>query len=197
MPLTEAQIAYQYRAILRRTPSADELRLWTGPNGRDRSHDDLSDALLLQATEVRSIVRLYVGMFGGYPDGVDALGENGDGLTYWVAILRQVRTEGDGMAYKPALAETIQDWLAAPHYVERLGEANTVPERAARLYEMILDRPPSAAERARQIEPGPTAERKLAVDLGESGECKARLNGEIDTKLRRLAQIGPIDGALG
>lgn len=180
-----------YKAILRRAPQAAELRFWTSPYATFRTRQDLIDALIVQATEMRSIARLYLGLFQRLPETLIGLPDDGqDGLAYWVQALRTLRHKNKGLDYKKALAHTIEDWFDSAEYRARFKPQLSIYDTIQKMYCDLLGRTPMPDELAHWSEhlQGMESAGELAVALAESHECKARFNATINDALVSLAR---------
>lgn len=187
MPLTQQQITIVFQSILRRDPRPQEIRIWTAG---DRMVTALADNLIPQATEPRSIARLYLSLFGMYPDGLEAPYTGRDGLTFWIGKLRGLRADHPGIDYKTALRHTIIDWFDAELHRIIYGTENTCAVFTDVLCKQALNRTPNEAERQEwgNIKDWGTATKaKLAIEVTESQECKLRFNSLINDRLRELA----------
>lgn len=185
MPISVEQVRRCYGAILRREPSQGEIRLWTGPANSGRGMTDMAAALVAQATEVRSIARLYGGLLGRLPESITGSRDEADGLAYWTGVLRSFRSEYAGVPYREALTYLVEEWLREPELMSRFG-LGTIDQYVAEVCKAVLDRAPQSHEAVRWAEIATDPERgraRLAVTLCESEECKARFNASINEKL--------------
>lgn len=187
MPITSTQINRHFACILRRSPQPHESRIWTKS---ERGPDELAEALLNQATEIRSIARLYVVLFGRFPDGLEPPLTGDNGLDFWVAKLRALRARHPGLGYKSALEYTIEEWFSAAEHLSMYGGDADADIFLDRLCEAAFGRSAKQAEleewRAR-FDEARDGKAALAVRLAEAEECKRRFNAEIDGQLMKLA----------
>lgn len=186
MALRGQDVIVAYRAILRRIPQQQEERFWTSEAASRRTFADLCGTLIVQATEVRSIARLYLGLLGRFPDGLTFLPRDNDGLTYWTGLLRAFRAEHRAVPYRMALSYCIDEWfLSEEHkmlYAPDLpvaGFADAFAERLTGLRWADIDPPAEVSE--------PTTKAGYAVAIAESGICKSHFNEMIDSALRTTA----------
>lgn len=184
--ISTEEVRRHYLAILRREPTAAETRLWTGRAGIVRSCDEFAISLLGQATEVRSIARLFAGLLGCLPDGLDSLPDAGDGLTYWTGVLRTFRADNRSFDYRTSLAFCIEDWFKSPEHEKLFEPGMRRREFADKLCRMLTGRP---------IEPGDDwwegeedePRTHLAVKIAESEACKKHYNEIINGRLLAIA----------
>ena len=143
---TVDNVIQYYEAILRREPTDSQKALWVAQidsaGGSAAAYEDFAASLLLQATEVRSIIRLYQAIFDRVPDGLEANGDTGGGLTYWTNVFRDFRADHPELSYKDALIYSIQDWLSSDEYTVRYGGNLSDEDFLSTLYVNILGRPP-------------------------------------------------------
>lgn len=189
MSITVEQVHHCYNAVLRREPSQGEVRLWTGGGNIERSSAGMVDALIAQATVVRSIARLYAGLLGRLPDGLTGSSHDTDDLAYWTGLLHSFRSEHAGISYREALTYLVDEWLREPELRTRFTD-DDIYQYVIELCQAVLDRAPESDEAAAWVEIAADPERgraSLAVALSESKECKARFNNTINEKLREQA----------
>jgi hypothetical protein len=187
MPLTQQQITAIFEIILRREPRPQEVRILTSG---EYAEGKIADSLLIQATEIRSIARLYISILGGYPDGLEEPYTGKDGLTFWVGKLRAFRNDHLNIPYKAVLQHTIIDWFDTDRHNFVYSAKNTREEFLDMLCRQALGRPPTKREWQGWGDTkdwGTAAKAQLAVEISESQECKLRFNPNIDDRLRRLA----------
>lgn len=193
MALSEDSVVHFYGAILRRAPSLADVRFWTAPAARGRQVDDLKAALLGQATEVRSIARLYRGLFARWPDGLGQARPADDGLTYWTQRLRALRADEPGRPYKSILASLVGAWLSIPDVPARPQDGSGRAQWMDALSQSFLGRLPTGEERHRReggLDQGGLTEAQVIVEMAESLQCKERMNGFIDQSLLDAAMKG-------
>lgn len=164
--------------------------MWTGkPEYRRSSHKEIVEALLVQATEVRSLARLYIGLLERLPESLAGISDDFDGLTYWTGVLRTFRAKNASIPYQGALASIVDEWFREPELRQRYANPS-FEEYIPSLCNSFLGRQPSVDEAAhwRTIsscpEKGPA---KLVVILSESNECKNYLNPLINERLHDAA----------
>jgi len=165
------------------------MRLWTAGESSNRTTGGMVDALITQATEVRSIARLYAGLLGRLPEDLTTSPERADGLTYWTGVLRSFRSKYAGIPYREALTYLVEEWLREPELAARFPARDT-PQYVTQLCRAVLNRVPSAGEATSWINIAENPERgraRLAVALSESAEYKSLMNGLINEKLRDQA----------
>lgn len=189
MPITIEQVRHCYNAILRREPSPGEAQRWSGCANGERSPAVMMEALIAQATEVRSIARLYVGLLGRFPESLVGPIQGADALAYWTGVLRSFRSEHAGVPYREALAYLVHEWLQEPELLSRF-KLEDIDRYIVELCRAVLDRSPAPEEAVAWAEIAADPERgraKLAVTLSESQECKKRLDNAINKKMRAQA----------
>lgn len=189
MALQSQDVAVAYGAILRRDPHPQEERFWTSAAAAKRTFSDLGTALLVQATEVRSIARLYLGLFGRFPDGLSSMPQDNDGLTYWTNLLRAFRAEHRAIHYRSALTYCIEDWFHSEEHMNLYEPGLAMQDFADALAARLT------AHAWTQIDPpaeisAPTTKAGYAVAIAESGICKRRFNETINHALLTAAHKG-------
>lgn len=189
MSLQTQDVAVAYRAILRRDPQPREERFWTSEAAAKRSFSDLGETLLLQATEVRSISRLYLGMFGRLPDGVTFLPQNNDGLTYWTNLLRAFRAEHRAIQYRIALSYCIEDWFFSEEHKATYPSDLTAEDFADLFAQKLIAQPWGQLDPPADICP-PRTKAHYAVAIAECDICKERFNSRINDALLVTANAG-------
>lgn len=189
MPITVEQVRHCYNAILRREPSPGEVRRWSGDANGERSPAGMTETLIAQATEVRSIARLYAGLLGRFPESLAGPIQGADALEYWTGVLRAFRSDHAGIPYREALAYLVHEWFREPELLSRF-KVEDIDRYTAELCVAVLDRNPAPEEAAAWAGIAADPERgraRLAVTLSESKECKGRLDDTINKKLRAQA----------
>lgn len=192
MPFSSDFVRHCYLVVLRRQPTDAEARMWADSQ---RDEEGMVRALLSQATEVRAIARLYAGLLGRLPDGLDQPASDADGLTYWTGVLRTLRTEGQGRSFREALILTIRDWFDTPDLQERLSLAADDRDRVCVLSQGLLGRTPDPDqldEWSALYGRLPEGRQIVAATLSETDECKDRFNPAIDAQLRHSALAGSL-----
>lgn len=188
--LEQGEIIRCYNAVLRRTPKPGELRFWTSPYAKARTSSDLVETLICQATEVRSMARLYLGLFQRMPELFQGKPDiEDDGFSYWIQVLRTFRDKHRGIAYKSALSYAIADWLDSPEYKAHFQDQLSAQCLIEKIFSSLAGRSPTPDEMKHWCEL--LQDRKntveLAIAVAESDECKARLNPRINEALQLLA----------
>ena len=189
MTLHSQDVAVAYRAILRRDPQLQEERFWTSAAASRRTFADLCKALLVQATEVRSIARLYLGLFDRFPDGLTYLPRDNDGLTYWTNLLRAFRAEHRTVHYRSALAYCIKDWFYSEEHMNLFTPDLAMEDFADALAKRLAAHPWAQIDAPAEIR-SPTTKAGYAVAIAESGICKNRFNETINEALLTAANEG-------
>lgn len=184
------KVRYCYSTILRREPSRQELNLWTGERQhRPRTYEELVEALVAQATEVRSIARLYLGLLNRLPESLAGVGDELDSLTYWTGILRAFRSEHAGLTYQAALAYIVAEWLREPELSQHFAQPSS-DHHVSDLCKALLGRRPEPIETSHWATIAVSPDKglaKLIVLLSESNDCKNRLNPLINERLHDAA----------
>ncbi|MEL6435933.1 MAG: DUF4214 domain-containing protein, partial [Pseudomonadota bacterium] len=187
---TNSDIIAYYEAILRETPSASQIQLGMGrvdaAATEEEGFEDLAASLLLQANDVRSVIRLYQAIFDRTPDD--------DGLTFWTDIFRDVQENNPGLSYKDALILSISDWLSSDEYEQNFGSDLSDGDFLSTLYLSILGRPSDQAGfdfwLARLQDPvDPITREQLVVEFTEAPEYKALVDDEANDLLQTAARI--------
>jgi hypothetical protein len=187
-----------YRTILRREPTEGEARLWSGPAAAARSAEDLIQALLVQATEVRSVLRLYWAVHGRMPAGLGPDAGGGEGVSAWTAAFRQARQDNPGHGYRDALALSLGGWLATPEFEALYGSGADTAASVRALYANVLRREADeegVAHWVARIGAGDVSRARMVVEFTESDEFKYWGNKEADRCLAeaaRAACAGPL-----
>lgn len=188
----EATVTAYYEAILRREPNAAQSAFWTAQLENGLTLDEFADALLLQATEVRSVIRLYQALFDRVPDGLNADDSTGGGLSYWVEIFRDVRADNPQLSYKDALILTVQDWLSTDEFESLYGTNSTNADYLSALYINILGRTPDPDGFdywLNQLNNGLLTREQLLVEFTESPEFKMYVDDEANDLLETAAEL--------
>lgn len=189
MALQSQDVAVAYRAVLRRDPQPQEERFWTSEAAAKRTFPDLGMALLVQATEVRSIARLYLGLFGRFPDGLTSMPRDNDGLTYWTNLLRAFRAEHRAIQYRSALIYCIEDWFHSDEHMSLYEPGLAVEDFADALAARLTAHPWAQVDPPAEIS-SPTTKAGYAVAIAESQACKCRFNEAINDALLTAAHEG-------
>ena len=134
----EQLVTAYYDAILRRKPTPADIKLWTTAINQDDPDGGginfMADALLAQADDVLSIMRIYQVVLGRAPDS--------GGLTYWVEVFRDIREANPGMSDNDALLATIPSWQTSAEFVSNYGSNLSDREYVQALYVNVLNRAP-------------------------------------------------------
>ncbi len=180
MEQIEQLITSYYDAILRREPTPADIRLWTTAINRDDPDGGINlmaDALLAQADDVLSIMRIYQVVLGRAPDS--------DGLTYWVEVFRGIREANPDMSYQDALIATIPAWQTSPEFVSNYGSSLSDREYVQALYVNVLNRAPDEEGFnfwLNELETGVRTRDQLVIAFSESPEFK----GAVDPEARAI-----------
>ena len=176
MEQIEQLITSYYDAILRREPTPADIRLWTTAINRDDPDGGINfmaDALLAQADDVLSIMRIYQVVLGRAPDS--------DGLTYWVEVFRGIREANPDMSYQDALIATIPAWQTSPEFVSNYGSNLSDREYVQALYVNVLNRAPDEEGFnfwLNELETGVRTRDQLVIAFSESPEFKDAVDPE-------------------
>ncbi len=186
-------IAY-YEAILRVEPTQAQINSWTGFLEQAEANDTLEDALAdfarvlcLQAEEVRSILRLYQGIFDRMSDS--------DGLDFWVMRFREIQEANPDLSYNDALLATIVDWLSSTEFVDKFGANVSDEDFISILYLNILGRLADQggydywlARLTGEIQPQVSRE-EMVLLFTESPEFKDKVDDEANGMLKAAAAL--------
>ena len=143
----------------------------------------LCEALLTEADEVRSVIRLYEVVLERKPDF--------GGLWFWTNVFREILETHPDLPYEDQLVKLIVNWLESDEFVEKFGGDLTDADFVTLLYSHILSRAPDQEgflHWTRALDSGLSRE-ALIVLFSESREFKESVVDQANGLLKAAAVL--------
>ncbi len=143
----------------------------------------LCEALLAEADEVRSVIRLYEVVLERKPDF--------GGLWFWTNVFREIQETHPDLSYEDQLVKLIVNWLESDEFVEKFGGDLPDADFVTLLYSHILSRPPDQEgflHWTRALDSGLSRE-ALIVLFSESREFKDSVVDQANGLLKAAAVL--------